>query len=647
MDTLNSGQEKTKYVLLDLIGAGGMAEVYRCKLSGHQGFEKLIVLKKLHSQVAKDPEIVANFIDEARLAALLQHENIATIYDFGEMDGSYFIAMEYLFGKDLHAIMARAKELGSSLGAEVALLVVSKICQAMGYAHTLKDLQQRPLNIIHRDLTPHNVFITYEGKVKIIDFGIAKAELFDNRTKAGVVKGKVSYMSPEQLTGEDIDRRSDIFSIGILLYEMLSGRRMYTGDTATLIRKCMEVEYDPLEKVLSGLHPGIYRVLDRALVKEREARYQSCEEMRDDVDDCLFAITKRPDSEKLKTFARRLFRDEFETEKIDLFAQTKAWTGFDGTAGNELTRVEHRPTADHNIVDPTAVLRRKSLGGASRWTQILVGTIFSIGLFCLLYWGLEQPDSQVPANLLQAVPKKNHTDGEAAVTQERVETRESLHGELYGILIDARKAMEDQRFTVPEHDSAYGYFKRILAIDPEHREAREGIRLIGERYADFADQALSVDNFSEALAHIDRGLSVSPLSGRLLSLKDREKANRQQHIAALSEKARRSLSKNSLTTPAGNCAYDYYRAILRLDTGNRDALNGMQMIGDRYALLAENAFRDMNVEKSKSFVQKGLRVVPGHTHLLQLQKDLSKSKPEVFLKSLEKKLGTLFNGSSR
>lgn len=647
MNTDTPVQETRKYVLLDLIGAGGMAEVYRCKLSCHQGVEKLIVLKKLHSQVANDPEIVANFIDEARLAALLQHDNIATVYDFGEMDGSYFIAMEYLFGKDLHAIIARTKELGSQMQVELALLVASKICAAMEYAHNLNDLQQRPLNIIHRDLTPHNVFITYEGKVKIIDFGIARADLFDNRTKAGKVKGKISYMSPEQLTGEEVDRRSDIFSIGILLYEMLSGRKMYSGDTAALIRKCMKVEYEPLEAVLPGLYPGIYTVLNRTLEKDREGRYQSCGEMKNAIDDCLFAVSEKTDSLMLKNFIRQLFKNEFETEKVKVFARPRTRPAIDDGVDDELTKGENTFPVDQSVVERTVIQGDVTRRGMGRWTKIFVGTLLGLGILCLSYWSLDQLHSQIATKQPEAMVKEDQSHAGGPIKGEREGAPERLMEELHILQGKAQQAMVDQRLTVPEHDSAFGYFQRILAIDPGNSLAREGIRQIGEKYAELADSALSKDNFSDALAYIGKGLVVSPRSGRLLALKDRIQKEKQQLITTLSKKARQSMTKNSLTTPVGNCAYDYYREILRLDGGNRQALKGMQDIGDRYALLAENAFRNMKVNASRRFVEKGLQVVPNHTHLLQLQRDLEKSKPEVFLKSLEKQLGTLLNGIKR
>ncbi len=309
-----------KYTLLELIGMGGMAEVFKGKLSGAEGFEKVVVIKKLFPQFAQDPEIVSHFIAEAKLAALLQHENIAQIYDFGELDGNFFIAMEYLIGKDLHTVIQRGKELHLPLETAQALFITAKILEGMEYAHALKDHRRQPLNLIHRDLSPHNVFITFEGRVKIIDFGIARADLFDNKTKVGIAKGKISYMSPEQLTAEKVDQRSDIFAIGILLYEMLSGQRMYSGDTATVIRKCLAGEYERLDVVRPDLPTALHTILDKALAKDVNERYQRCGLMLTDIEEYLFSIAKRPSAHLLDGYMHRLFAGEPTSESKNLLA---------------------------------------------------------------------------------------------------------------------------------------------------------------------------------------------------------------------------------------------------------------------------------------------------------------------------------------
>lgn len=648
MTTITTGQGTNQYVLLDLIGAGGMAEVYKSKLIGQQGFEKLIVVKKLNSQVAKDDEIVANFIDEARLAALLEHENIATIYDFGEMDGSYFIAMEYLFGRDLHSVIHRARETGTPVDVEMALLVTSRICEAMDYAHSLLDLQQRPLNIIHRDLTPHNVFITYEGKVKIIDFGIARAELFDNRTKAGVVKGKVSYMSPEQLTGGDIDHRSDIFSIAILLYEMLSGRRMYSGDTATLIRKCMEVEYEPLEEIIPGLPPELYSVLHKGLEKDRSVRYQSCREMGEDIDDCLFSVTNRPSSQRLKEYIRTQFKEEFEAEKNSLFAEAGRWGKPGQSLDSEKTRVEHIPLSEATIVDQPILTGRSTTPAKRRWANVLAGVLLSLIALVIIYGIVLYSGSRVesdlsPPTLGKEQEQANKVDSGQHVAVTENSRKSEAGDEIDSLLKAAEKGMAEQRLTIPEAHSAYAYFSRILAIDRENIKARKGIMEIGGRYARFAENALLANNIVDALSYIEKGLSVTPESRELVSLKHRVAGKKKQLISALADQADISMAKNNLTSPEDNCAYDQYRKILSLDAGSRVALNGIQAIGDRYALLAENSYRNLKIAKARLFVQRGLQVVPDHRQLRQLKRDLTLSKSGIFFKSLEKNVGSLLN----
>ncbi len=231
MDAIQAKKFGDKYILLDRIASGGMAEVYRGKLTGEKGFEKMLAIKKMLPQLTSEKEMTDYFIDEAKLAALLQHDNIIHIYDFGAMDGSYFIAMEYLFGKDLNSILNKSREKELPLSIENVLFITSQICQGMEYAHNIKDFHGKSLNIIHRDITPHNIFITYDGKIKIIDFGIAKTTIQSTKTKVGLVKGKIAYMSPEQVEGQVLNHRSDIFPIGILIYEMITNTRLYQGNT--------------------------------------------------------------------------------------------------------------------------------------------------------------------------------------------------------------------------------------------------------------------------------------------------------------------------------------------------------------------------------------------------------------------------------
>jgi len=259
-----------KYLLLEKLATGGMAQLYRAKIIGVEGFEKFIAIKQILPHLAHEGELITSFIDEAKLAALLNHQNVVQIYDFGSMENSYFITMEFLYGKDLRAVIAKAREKGNPVSLENALYLISKVCAGLDYAHNLKDFQGKSLNIIHRDISPQNVFLTYQGDVKIVDFGIAKAASQSTITQVGMIKGKVAYMSPEQAAGKVIDHRSDIFATGILLYELVAGGRMFKGDdTLQILSKVREAEFTPLGSLKSGLPEKLYDIVAKALAKER------------------------------------------------------------------------------------------------------------------------------------------------------------------------------------------------------------------------------------------------------------------------------------------------------------------------------------------------------------------------------------------
>jgi tetratricopeptide (TPR) repeat protein len=304
-----------KYLLLEKLATGGMAQLYRAKIIGVEGFEKFIAIKQILPHLAHEEELITSFIDEAKLAALLNHQNIVQIYDFGSMENSYFITMEFLFGKDLRAVNSKAKEKGTPVSLENALYLISKVCAGLDYAHKLKDFQGKSLNIIHRDISPQNVFLTYEGDVKIVDFGIAKAASQSTITQMGMIKGKVAYMSPEQAAGKVIDHRSDIFATGILLYELLAGCRMFTGDdTLQILSKVREGEFTPLATLKGGLPGKLYDIAAKALAKDPEDRYQSCADMQADIEECIFRLNLRPSGRSMAEYLKILFAEEIESE---------------------------------------------------------------------------------------------------------------------------------------------------------------------------------------------------------------------------------------------------------------------------------------------------------------------------------------------
>jgi serine/threonine protein kinase len=336
-----------KYLLMEKLAAGGMAQLYRAKIMGDQGFEKFIAIKQILPHLAEEKEFLSSFIDEAKLAALLHHQNIVQIYDFGSAEGAYFITMEYLYGKDLRIIIQKSKEKGLPLSLENCLYIISRICAGLDYAHHLKDFQGKPLNIIHRDISPQNIILTYEGDVKIVDFGIAKARSRSTVTQVGMIKGKVAYMSPEQASGKTIDSRADIFPTGILLYEMLSGKRMFTGDTLQILAKVSRAEFVPPESAVSNLSPKLYAILHRALAKEPDQRYPSGGDMLADLEECMIELSLRPSARGLAQYMKDLFKEEIIAEETVMRRAAEA--GRPAEIKPAITKEE--PPADKKFVE--------------------------------------------------------------------------------------------------------------------------------------------------------------------------------------------------------------------------------------------------------------------------------------------------------
>ena len=341
-----------KYQLLQKIAVGGMAELYRAKVTRDHGFEKRVAIKKILPHLTDEGNLIKAFIDEAKLAALLQHENIVQIYDFGSIDGEYFIAMEYLFGKDLRKLIFKAAETGIPLRLENTLYIVSRICAGLDYSHHLKDLQGKPLNIIHRDINPQNIFLTYEGQVKIIDFGIAKAASHNSTTHEGLIKGKLAYMSPEQAIGKAVDHRSDIFSTGIIFYELLTGRRMFEGETMHIYNLVREARYEPLGEILPDLPAKLYAVVERALAKEPDDRYQTCGEMLADLEECIFELSIRPNGRSFAQFIKEFFKEELAVDETALWTKTKTYVDGQSDLDSQLPDTDESPGSTVFLADP-------------------------------------------------------------------------------------------------------------------------------------------------------------------------------------------------------------------------------------------------------------------------------------------------------
>ncbi|MBW1867220.1 MAG: protein kinase [Deltaproteobacteria bacterium] len=270
------------YVLTQKIGQGGMAELHQADYVREDGFRRKVALKKVLPHLAENQDFIKMFIREARLAALLQHPNIVQVMDFGNIKNIYFIAMEYIDGKNLAEIMAFFK---TGLPIDLTVFLALQISNGLHYSHTKKDDKTgQPLNIVHRDISPQNILVSFQGEVKLSDFGISKATSEPSFTQAGVIKGKLAYLSPEQALGKEADHQSDIYAFGIVLYEILSGQRLYRFANAIEAIKTIPVkEITPLPRLRSDIPDDLNRIVFKCLRKDKSKRYQSAKQLHDDL----------------------------------------------------------------------------------------------------------------------------------------------------------------------------------------------------------------------------------------------------------------------------------------------------------------------------------------------------------------------------
>ncbi|MGD9410913.1 MAG: protein kinase [Desulfobacterales bacterium] len=477
-----------KYQLLQKIAVGGMAELYRSKVTRAHGFEKLVAIKKILPHLTDQGNLVKSFIDEAKLAAFLQHENIVQIYDFGSIDGEYFIAMEYLFGKDLRKLTDKATKTAVPLGLENTLYIISHICAGLDYSHNLKDLQGEPLNIIHRDINPQNIFLTYEGQVKIIDFGIAKAASHNSTTHEGLIKGKLAYMSPEQACGKTIDHRSDIFSTGIIFYELLAGRRMFEGETMAVYSQVREARYEPLDKLLPDLPAKLHAVVERALAKDPDQRYQTCGEMLADLEECIFDLSVRTNGRRFAAFVKEFFKEELAVEETALWEKTQAYRDERSDAGSlpPDTDGTYGSTVFLTAPGKWELLRRHIWRFMPVAAMIIIGFVFNLSLTELSF---TPSDRSVAAYSIELSPP-------------RVDP-------IANQIKAAREALDAKQFS-----SAVALFETILADD------KAAIKKFSDAYVEalkgLAEEQISTDReFAKKL--LLKALDIKPASAPVLS----------------------------------------------------------------------------------------------------------------------------------
>ena len=312
MATTQLPQPYGKYILLNKIALGGMAEIFRAKTLGAEGFEKQVVIKRILPHFTEDEAFVTMFIDEAKVSSGLNHPNIVQIYDFDLQEETYYISMEYIEGKDLKRVMDKGVKDGDPLSVAQVVFVTMATCRGLHYAHTKKKNGQ-PLNIIHRDVSPHNVMVSYDGDVKVMDFGIAKAAARSTKTRAGTVKGKCAYMSPEQARGKHLDSRSDMFAVGVMAWEMLTHRRLFAGDSDfETLSNVLKAEVPPPSSINDKVPPELDAILLKCLAKDREDRQADCKALMRELEQWFYASVTDHEAAELGWYMQQMFIDDIK-----------------------------------------------------------------------------------------------------------------------------------------------------------------------------------------------------------------------------------------------------------------------------------------------------------------------------------------------
>jgi serine/threonine-protein kinase len=428
-----------KYTLVRRLATGGMAELFLAIQRSVGGFEKLIVIKRILPSMNQERAFIEMLLHEARIAATLTHPNLVQVFDLGVVDGAYFIAMEHVHGEDLRAIVRQLKSREApEFPTEHALTIVVGVCAGLAYAHEKHDLDGTPLDIVHRDVSPQNVVVTFGGDVKLVDFGIAKsvARLGED-TESGRLKGKVPYMSPEQARGEAVDGRSDVFAAGVILFELTTGRRLFkaASEYETLKLIC-ERDYPLPSRIRPGYPPALEAIVMRALARDRAQRYQSAREMQGALEEFVREERVSASRSGLARFMRSLFADKLQSHVEALLHEKQL---ADTVAADAEPAVVE--SARHSSFGPTTAAHTVTdarVAGRSRWSGIARGGVLlggAVAIAAAISWPARRP---LPATTAPAeAPPPPRPRGVVAIASAPAGAAIFVNGELSALTTPA------------------------------------------------------------------------------------------------------------------------------------------------------------------------------------------------------------------
>ena len=403
------------YCLGQKIGAGGMSQLYRARKVGLAGFERVLAIKTILPQYAEHPDFLQMFINEAKLASLLHHSNIVQILDLGCLDDIYYIAMEYVFGLSVAQIARSGLRRDVHPSTENVVSIVLRIAAGLDYAHQQADSMGRITGVVHRDVTPHNILVSFEGEAKLVDFGIAKARAMSPHTRAGVLKGKIAYMSPEQASGGEVDHRTDIYSLGIVFHELLCRRKLFTGESEmTVLERVVRPHIEAPSTLCSHVPPELDQIVMRALAPEPAERYPTAGDMAADLEAYLRSQGSMASSFNLRKMMRTNFAEqmavilqELNEEQLAMEAMIRsdgrAAAGEDGDDGRTLVLPGG---LDGLGVWPDEAQDRAGMG-RRLWAPLLVGAglVLAVLLIIGLHFDFFAPGKKPPRPLPPGPPK--------------------------------------------------------------------------------------------------------------------------------------------------------------------------------------------------------------------------------------------------
>jgi len=397
-DVKASERRLGRYELIYSIGEGGMANVFLARSSGPAGFHKWFAIKRIHPHLARDQKFVDMFLDEARIAAAIEHQNVAHVFDLGEAGGAYFLAMEYLHGESLYGLTRESVTLGGALDGRIAAYVTARALDGLHFAHEATGRGGKQLNLVHRDVSPQNIFVTYDGQVKLTDFGVAKAANRLTNTETGLMKGKIAYASPEQLRGEPLDRRTDIFAMAICLWEITTGRRLFKGNSnaETLYRVSSGYRVSP-SSLVPGYPAELERIVTKGLAQDREERYATADEFARDLDRFVARSGDPIGSREVKTLMHALFADQINEKEAILNRPVKQVSGHSETEIAPPPHSEVRPISRNSTSTP-------------RPARNIVGLATIIGLVAIIlaggvWWAKQSPAPQHATIQVDTIPR--------------------------------------------------------------------------------------------------------------------------------------------------------------------------------------------------------------------------------------------------